>query len=459
MDSSNPRRHALEVFSRALAAPGRVLAQEMLDERFARAPLKPEDKRLAADLAYGVIRRKATLDAVLAAYADRNLSLIEGVVRDVLRLGVYQILFHERVPDHAAVDEAVSLIRATGHGRSSGFVNAILRNVVREATFIDAPDPTRPRHSFVLTPGRACRFERAVLPPPADLGAWMAVVLSYPEWLVRRWLARYGTTRARAMLEAANLPPPLFVRANTLRIDIEGLRARLAAEGADAVSSPSGRTLRLPPRVQPAALPSFQQGLCIVQDDAGAAVAPFLDPHPGESVLDLCAAPGGKTTHCAALMQNSGRILAVDISARRLRRVSENAGRAGVSIITAVEGNGADVAVRHRREFDRVLIDAPCLNTGVLRRRVEARWRLGDRPLADLARIQRELLRAGLEAVKPGGALVYSTCSLEPEENEDLVRHVLPGAPACRLDKEIHLLPSGEGGDGCYMARITRAAE
>jgi len=455
--SPNPRRHALEVISEALSRTGRGYAQDLLDERLSRAPLGEEDRRLAADLTYGVIRHLATLDAVLAAYSERPLEEMDSGVRQVLRLGAYQLLYLERVPDHAAVNECVRLARATGRKHASGFVNAVLRSLAREVRFVDRPDPALPRHSLELRPGRACVFGRPVLPPPRNQAAYLAAVTSFPEWLVRRWLARYGTSRTRELCAVANEPPPLFVRPNLLRTTPEGLISVLRTEGVEAAPSPTGRTLRLPPHVRVERLRAFREGLFQVQDDNGAAVAPFLEPQPGEQVLDLCAAPGGKTCHLAELMQNRGQIVAVDVSKARLRKVVESALRLDHRIIATVAADGADFAVQHRGAFDRVLLDAPCSNTGVLRRRVEARWRLSDEVLASLARRQRVLLEAALRCARPGGAVVYSTCSLEPEENAQVVQAALSGNRAFRLDREVEFLPSRDGGDGGYMARVVRS--
>jgi len=456
--SPNPRRHALEVISQALSPTGRGFARDLLDARLTHAPLKPADRRLAADLAYGVIRRLGTLDAVIAAFARRPLDQLEPGVRQVLRLGVYQLLFLDRVPAHAAVNESVRLARATGKGRAAGFVNALLRNVAREVAFSAAPDSARPRESFALRSDRACTFGRPILPPPRRPAEHLAAAASYPSWLVGRWLARYGTSGGREMLELGNDVPPVFIRPNAHRTSPEDLVAALKGEGIDTVPSPTGRTLRLPPHTRVGQLVSFDKGLFQVQDDASAAVAPFLDPRPGEEVLDLCAAPGGKTCHMAELMQNQGRIVAVDSSGKRLERVAENFRRLDLSIIAIVESEGANFAGRYPERFDRVLLDAPCSNTGVLRRRVEARWRLSDKALTGLVRQQRALLTAALRCLKPGGTLVYSTCSLEPEENGELVRSVLRSAREFSLDGEEQRLPERDGGDGVYMARVLRTA-
>jgi 16S rRNA (cytosine967-C5)-methyltransferase len=456
--SPNPRRQALEVISRALSPTGKAFAQEILDDRLTRAGLKAEDRRLATELVFGVIRRLGTLDAVLAAYSERPLEELDPVVRQVLRIGLYQMLFLERIPAHAAVDESVRLARATGKTKATGFVNAVLRSIGRDLQFAPQPEAARPRNSFLLTSGRACVFGKAVLPPPADVPAWIGAAHSFPKLLVARWLGRYGATRARELCDIANEAPAIFARPNSVKTTAPELQETLRAEGVEAAPSPTGRTLRLPAGVQVAKLKAFSEGLFQVQDDSSAAVAEFVDPQPGETVLDLCAAPGGKTCHMAERMRRQGQIIAVDDSQRRLERVVENMKRLDLPIIATVEAEGALFAHQNRNRFHRVLLDAPCSNTGVLRRRVEARWRFSSQTLVDLVKQQRGLLDAALVTVKTGGALVYSTCSLEPEENGDVVRAVLRGKTDLRLDAEQQILPQRDGGDGIYMARIVRAA-
>jgi len=452
----SPRRLALDVLRAVWRSDAHRFAQDMIEERLGLLR-NAADRRLFGDLVYGVIRRRGTLDAVLAAYASRPLEEVDRAVLDILRLGLYQILFHERVPAHAAVDEAVRLTRSVGRPAAASFVNAVLRTISAGIRFTEAPDPSRPLASLTLRVGRACVFDRAVLPPPEDRVAHLAALYSYPTWLIERWLARYGAERARELCEVCNEPPALFARPNSLRTDVPGLLARLTEEGVAAEPAAGGRTIRLPPHTRVKDVRSFREGMFLIQDDSSARVAPFLDPHPGERVLDLCAAPGGKSCHVAELMRNRGVIVAVDIEGTRLKRVVENALRLGIGIVATVEAEGAEFARSHAGEFDRVLVDAPCSNTGVLRRRVEARWRLSDAVLERLTRTQRALLAGGLRALRPGGVLVYSTCSLEPEENRELVRAVLAANAGFRLDAEERILPSREGGDGITMTRIVRA--
>lgn len=452
----NPRRIALEAVSEALSPTGRGFAQDLLDERFS-VPLKPEDRRLVAELAFGIIRRKATLDAVLAAYSSQPPEGLESGVLQTLRQGLYQLMFLERIPAHAAVDESVRLVRDIGKDRAAGFVNAILRNIGREMTFQEQPESPESRRSFLLTPGRACLFARDVLPPPDDEVARLAAIYSFSQVLVTRWIRNFGRERAEELMSCANYPAPTFLRPNLLRTDLNHLAEKLRAEKVETVLSPSGRTLVLPSHAPAARLRAFRQGLCTVQDDSSAAVAPFLDPKPGENAADLCAAPGGKACHIAELMGNKGTVAAVDISTRRLLRVVENVQRLSISIVANIEADAAEFCSQHPGKFDRILLDAPCSNTGVLRRRVEARWRFSEESQVELVDTQRRLLKAALTALRPGGKLVYSTCSMEPEENSQLVSNTLAANPGFRLDAQQELLPSVHGGDGMFMARIVHS--
>jgi 16S rRNA (cytosine967-C5)-methyltransferase len=452
--TGDARRIALDIIKQVLAANARAFAQDLLEQRL--DDLDEPDRRLATYLTYGVIRRLATLDAVIRAYSSRALAEIDAVVHLILRLGIYQLLYCERIPQHAAVDQSVALVRTAGKPGAAGFVNAVLRTVTRELAFSGKPEADKPRESFALGSGRACRFARTILPPPGDQVAFLAALHSYPAWLVERWLLRYGDSWATELFALCNEPAPFFIRPNSV-LNLPGvLLDTLAEEGVEATLSPGSRTLCLPPHTRVDRLQSFREGRFQVQDDSNAAVARFLRPRPGEHVLDLCAAPGGKTCHLAELMRNDGHITAVDLSESRLAHVKQNALRMAHPIITTVVGDGAEAALQNEGAFERVLVDAPCSNTGVLRRRVEVRWRLSDAIIASLAAKQQLLLKAALRALKPGGHLVYSTCSLEPEENGKQVCAVLAEVQEFRLDAEQQLTPSRDGGDGIYMARIIR---
>jgi 16S rRNA (cytosine967-C5)-methyltransferase len=347
-----------------------------------------------------------------------------------LRIGLYQLFWLDRVPNHAAVHETVEAAKRLGFGAQSGFLNAILRGYTREE------EGTR-----------------------RELEDWRrnqpALGYSHPDWLWERWQQRWGTERAVKLLEWNNSPPPTYARANPLKP--ADLPAQWNAEGVqfsprDWDWAEPGLMFQLDSHPPLTSLPSFQQGLYYVQDPSTLFSVSELDPQPGETILDLCSAPGGKTTYMAQRMQNRGSIVAEDIQPERLQMVRDNCRRLGVVCVHTSAGRPAKQGSLSER-FDRILIDAPCSNTGVLRRRVELRWRIRPEEIDRLKRTQAELLRQAAERLKPGGILVYSTCSLEPEENREVVAEFLRDQPLEFL-QERELLPFSDGVDGAYTAKL-----
>ncbi len=417
----------------------------LLDAERARAALVPRDAALATELVYGTLRWQRYLDWIVAPHSKRALDSLDARVRVLLRLAAYQLVFLERVPPFAVVNDAVTLAAsAPGVG---AFVNAVLRSFTR----------------------RGLR-EREPAPPPDPLDA-LAVRCSHPTWLAARWVARYGLAGAEALMRAMNERPPLTLRTNTLRIGREALAARLAAE-----EGLSPRATRYAPEglvVSPGGAPArwraFADGSFAVQDEASMLVARLLEPRPGSTVADVCAAPGTKTTHLAQLMENRGRVLAFDPQPARLTRVTEAAARLGVSIVEALEGAVEARAPAFRSACDGVLVDAPCSNLGVLRRNPDAKWRRRPEDLAAGAARQRAILGAAATMVKQGGRLVYATCSLEPEENEEVTTAFLgahgdfavdpPPAFPIPLDADgvLRCAPDRHGTDGFTAVRFRRA--
>ncbi|HRU06046.1 MAG TPA: transcription antitermination factor NusB [Candidatus Brocadiia bacterium] len=449
---ANPRRHALEIVSAALA--GRAFVQDQVDALARSGRLSKPDLGLAAEIAYTTVRRLATLDAVLAPLSSRPLEDLQPALLNILRCAACQLLFLDRIPAHAAVDEAVRLARSTGHGRASGFINAVLRQLTRSVSRGAQPAGPATRR-LPLASGQWLVFTYDVLPTEADAAARLAAVHSFPPWLAARWLGRYGAAETERLFALANTPAPACLRPNAGLLTPRELLQLLRKEGVEASLSQSGRTARLAPHTRVQDLGVFQAGLAQPQDDSAAAVALFANPQPGQAVLDLCAAPGGKTTHLLELAPGA-RVTAVDLTAQKLRMVEENVRRLGLPAPELVHAEGEAFCKAHPDAFDTVLLDAPCSNSGVLRRRPEARWRLTAAAIRELAALQGRLLRAALAAVKPGGSVVYATCSIEPEENQELVRACARETGAA-LEDEKAILPTEEG-DGAYMARLRRAA-
>ena len=414
-------------------------ADRALHAEAARLGLPPRERALATQLAYGTVQRRATLDHVIAALAGRPTSRLDPAVLAALRLGVFQLAFLDRVPAHAAVGESVALVKPDSP-RGAGLVNAVLRRAAGEARGIVAALPEG-------TPAEA------------------ALRHSYPEWIAEQWFSTLGAEGARALMAAGNEPAEAALRANTLRIGAAELAGRLPVASHPADRLAEGLVLDGP--FDAFASPLWEAGLFMPQSRAAMAVARTLDPQPGEQVLDLCAAPGGKTTHLAALMGDEGRIVAVERHPGRADALRRTAARMGAR---SIEVRTADAAVPHGT-YDRVLADPPCSDLGTLAARPDARWRKAEGVPAELAAEQRRILDAAADAVRPGGVLVYSTCTISPAENERLVDAFLASrgdfAPE-RAPSDLPVwdhptvaryqqtLPHRDGTDGFFIARMRR---
>jgi 16S rRNA (cytosine967-C5)-methyltransferase len=431
VSAENPRQIAVRVLQKH-ADEGSFI-EEVLDEALARSALEGPDRRLVQELAFGVVRWQGTLDWIIRQKTEGRTQ--KQVLQILLRLGLYQIFWLDRIPDHAAVNESVELARQLGFGPQSGFVNAVLRRCLRERDKV------------------AQQLETLKIEEPAT-------GYGHPQWLWQRWRDRWGEDKARALLEWNNRTPIVYARLNALKATAEKLAKQWESEGVlftprswDWTGSDSVFELRSHPSL--ASLSSFQQGLFYVQDPSTLLAVHMLDPQPGEGILDACAAPGGKTTYIAQLMENRGQIMAQDIDVRRREMVRENCERLGVRIVNLSRATtfvNSDLS----EPFDRVLVDAPCSNTGVMRRRVDLRLRIEPAELKRLTEMQLKLLRNVTGQVKPGGVIVYSTCSLEPEENRELIESFLAQHKDMKLDGDRTLLPFEDGVDGAYVARLVR---
>jgi len=410
---------------------------EPFDQALGRAlsGLKEEDRRLAHELAAGVLRQRTDLDARLQPLVHRGWSSVTPELRDVLRLGAYQLSALDRIPPHAAVSTTVDLARVALGEKAARFANAILRGMG----------------------GRAA-------PPPigTDPAAHLADRYSHPEWLVRRWIAAFGQQETEQLLAWDNRRPLLMLQ--PARESLDALQRRLWEHGIGAKRAPFDAGLLLD-STRPAELPGYADGAFVVQDGAQALVCRFAAVPPGGTVYDACAAPGGKAI---ALGRTARLVCAGELKPERARRLAENLRRAGSGREIAIIASAAHPPVR---SVDLVLLDAPCLGTGTLARHPDARWRVNGAALARLADQQRELLDAVGPAVRRGGWLVYATCSLEPEENEAQVTAFLERHPDFRRDPgdavpaelltpagDLLLLPHRHAVDGAYAARLRRAA-
>jgi 16S rRNA (cytosine967-C5)-methyltransferase len=431
VNGQKPREIAARVLGRRHSSD--EYTETLLERALASARLPPADRGLAHELVFGVIRWQATLDWLITRKTPgRNQ---KPGLQDLLRLGLYQIFWLDRIPDHAAVHETVEQAKRDGFGSQAGFINAVLRGYLRET------EETRRLLLELKTSQPALGY-------------------SHPEWLVTRWQARFGTEPTRQLLESHNTPPKTYARLNTLRTNATKLIEAWRNEGVDydfATRDWTGENLMFELKAHPplTTLASFQQGWFYIQDPSTVLAVRELAPRAGETILDLCAAPGGKTTLIAQLMNNEGRVVAHDNVPDRLKLVQENVNRLGITCITLASPETLSLQAP---SYDRILVDAPCSNTGVLRRRVDLRWRIHPDEITRLRATQLDLLQKSAARLKPGGTLAYSTCSLESEENTGLVQDFLAAQPGFKLEHERQLLPFVDGTDGAFVARLTKSA-
>jgi 16S rRNA (cytosine967-C5)-methyltransferase len=444
--ASPAREGAARVLERVETAA--AFADLALESEIDARALGARDAALATELTFGTLRWQRYLDWLLAPHSRRQLETLDPRVRALLRLAAYQLVFLERVPAFAAVSDAVTLARQRGKPGVPEFVNAVLRSFARQGV--------REREPAL----------------PADPVEALATRWSFPTWLTTRWVERFGADEATALMRALNERPPTTLRVNTLRTTREALTARLAGE--EQLAAEPTRWAEEGVTVEhggaPASWRSFTDGAFAVQDEASMLVTRLLEPRPGETIADACAAPGTKTTHLAQLMENRGRILAFDPEPARLARAREASVRLGVTIVETVVGTVEEHAPTWTGVCDAVLVDAPCTNLGVLRRNPDAKWRRTLADVADAARRQGRILAAAARMVRPGGRLVYATCSLEPEENDDVLALFLAGRSDFARDAPVtfpialdavgvlRCLPHRHGTDGFTAARVRRAS-
>ena len=394
-------------------------ADSIISGLLAKAELGRSDRAFAFELFYGVLRNLTLLDFWIGWL---RASRVDSDLRDILRLGLYQ-LFLLKTAEHAAVHETVELTPK----RQRSIINAMLRTATRQRNDLLARTAAQP----------------------------LFVRMSHPQFLVECWQRYFGVEQAEKLCEWNNLPARVYARINLLRIDrTEFLRAY-----------PESRPLSEHPNfVEVGSLPpaALERGHCYIQDPSTTIACDLLNPKPGERILDACAAPGGKTGYVAQLMENLGTIVACDRDPERLKILKENMARLGMGIVHILRHDWSHGLVcseiTSSAPFDRILIDAPCANTGVMRRRVDLRWRLRRTDFDRMPRRQIEIVRALIPLLKPKGILVYSTCSLEPEENEEVVRRILDSSPAVHLVEEKRSLPFRDGFDGAFAAKLIRTA-
>ncbi|MBO8171097.1 MAG: 16S rRNA (cytosine(967)-C(5))-methyltransferase RsmB [Bacillaceae bacterium] len=427
-----------------------------LNQAFQRVSLDHKEKSLATELVYGTLSRLNTLDWMIDQFVKQGTNRLDNWVKQLLRISFYQIYYLERIPDRATVHQAVEIAKKWGHKGIAGFVNGVLRSFLRQP-------------------------EKVEIPSTYPLERRLSLQYSHPEWMIKRWLEVYGEETTRKMAEANNQPPLTSIRVNTLKASADEIRQYLADQYPEArieASSLVPESLKVSGIGNVADTAPFREGKCTIQDESSMLVGKTLRPGPGMEVLDACAAPGGKTTHMAELMENRGKIVAADIHPHKKALIEEHASRLGITIIDTITADATNLAsILEEKQFDRILLDAPCTGLGVIRRKPDLKWKKRESDVADIASVQYRMLEEISRLVRPGGVLVYSTCTVEPKENEQQVLRFVREHPEFLLDTEtadilpvvlsekydlsrgyFQILPHHFESDGFFIARLKREA-
>lgn len=417
---------------------------KLLDGELRRTELSPADRALCTELVNGCVRWQSRIDWVLTGFYHGEFTKCLPLVKNSLRIALYQMLFLSKIPPPAAINESVEIVKSVKGERHAGIVNGVLRNVLRNLTNIRYP----------------AREENEVL--------YLSIVYAHPQWMVRRYLERFGSEAAEALLNANNQRPMLTMRVNGLKTSVQDVTTYLSEQeikyelGTMHTSSVLITSLR-----DIRNTPLFEKGLVSIQDASASLVVQLADPKPGMLVYDLCSAPGGKAVYCGEMMQNNGRVVALDKYESKLRLIAENADRANVTIVETAHGDAREFAPKELADL--VLVDAPCSGLGTLQKKPDIKWRRDLDNVRSMSKIQRSILDHAATLLKPGGVLVYSTCTIEPEENVETVEAFLAShpdfvlepaesyllAPVCK-DGYLQTFPHIHKMDGAFGARLRK---
>jgi 16S rRNA (cytosine967-C5)-methyltransferase len=417
-----PRGIAVKILNRIERTDSYL--DKLLDVELRSDELNDLDKRFLTELTHGVVRWKTRLDFIIEQFCKNKFAMQDPNIRNAMRVALYQILFLSKIPHPAAVNEAVEFVKKIRGQKAANLVNAVLRNIIRNLNKLPTPD-----HE-------------------TDPVQYLSIMYSHPSWMVKRWVDRYGLYETEQLLSANNERPTIVVRANTLKTTADEL-VKLFEER----NIRNTRSKYLENFIKVGHLSGiynldlFEKGYFSVQDESSGLVVKLLDPKPGETVIDLCSAPGGKTTFIGELMKNQGKIIAVDKYEHRLNLVKQSCERLGVENVEFIPKDALEVDVE---PADKVLVDAPCSGLGVIQKKPDIKWQRELSDIRNLAKTQIELLEKASKLVKNGGVIVYSTCTIEPEENIEVVKEFLSRHPEFKIDDARNYLPSDiVNGEGC----------
>ncbi|MFY9285563.1 MAG: 16S rRNA (cytosine(967)-C(5))-methyltransferase RsmB [Tissierellaceae bacterium] len=443
--SNNPRQLALKV----LVDINKKDAYSNIELNKIGKGLDPRDENLIRELVYGVIENRLYLDHVITKASKIRLKKLHPHILDIVRMGLYQIIFMDRIPDSAAVNESVKLAKKYGHRGSVGYVNGILRAIIRDKdrfTHIDKE----------------------------DMVSYISIKYSHPEWMVKRWIGEFGLDFTESLCKANNERPLLNVRVNSLKISRQDLKARLEEKGMTLKEGQYARDCLIIQEAQNiTGLQEFKEGLFTIQDESSMLVGQIMDPREGSTLLDVCSAPGGKATHMAQIMGNKGLVISRDIYQHKLSLIRENSKRLGIDILKVENHDALERDEELVGKVDYLLIDAPCSGLGLIRRKPEIKWQRREEDIAALSRLQYDIISNVKDYIRLGGNLVYSTCTIEKDENINLIKRFLEENPNFKLvslensldhkdklanlkDGYLELYPHIHGTDGFFIAKMIK---
>ena len=438
-----PRGTAVKILNRVERTDAYL--DKLLDAELRSRDLSDPDKALLAEIVHGVVRLHGRLDWVLNGFFHGNFVKSETNIKNTLRVALYQILFLDRVPHHAAVNEAVEFVKRIRGEKAANLVNAVLRNIVRNLEGIRYPDPN------------------------ADIVQYLSVYYSHPPWMVKRWLARFGREDTEKLLLANNEIPDLTLRVNRMATETARFLATLDASHISYQPSVNfDYVIKVKSLAGISQMDLFRSGHFTIQDESAVLPCVLLSPQPGERVIDMCAAPGGKTALIGELMKNQGQIVAVDKYEAKLHLIKSTCERLGIRNVQFVAADSSEMEIPLA---DKVLVDAPCSGLGVLRKKPDIKWKREPEEITKLTGMQMRLLENAARLLKPGGVLVYSTCTIEPEENLTLLQNFVRTHPEFRFDDAgkflnaslvtsdgtVETFPHRHGMDGSFAARLIKA--
>lgn len=443
--SNNPRQLALKV----LVDINKKDAYSNIELNKIGKGLDPRDENLIRELVYGVIENRLYLDHVITKASKIRLKKLHPHILDIVRMGLYQIIFMDRIPDSAAVNESVKLAKKYGHRGSVGYVNGILRAIIRDKdrfTHIDKE----------------------------DMVSYISIKYSHPEWMVKRWIGEFGLDFTESLCKANNERPLLNIRVNSLKISRQDLKARLEEKGMTLKEGQYARDCLIIQEGQNiTGLQEFKEGLFTIQDESSMLVGQIMDPREGSTLLDVCSAPGGKATHMAQIMGNKGLVISRDIYQHKLSLIRENSKRLGIDILKVENHDALERDEELVGKVDYLLIDAPCSGLGLIRRKPEIKWQRREEDIAALSRLQYDIISNVKDYIRLGGNLVYSTCTIEKDENINLIKRFLEENPNFKLvslensldhkdklanlkDGYLELYPHIHGTDGFFIAKMIK---